>query len=126
MAAPQKPAPVVKDAAKEAEDKKYQELAKKKEAEAKAAAEKKEADAKAAAEKKAAEEEAGDKKKKKDKGGKGKKGKKGGGDDDDGGEKLLKVGPTEVVQKFDGFYEDYSNEWANRDETDNKDQQYDQ
>ncbi len=77
-------------------------------------------------EKKAAEEEDGKKKKGKDKGkGKGKK-KGGGGDDDDAGEKLLKIGPTEVVQKFDEFYEDYSTEWANRDERDNKDQQYDQ
>ena len=76
-------------------------------------------------EKAKAEEEDGKKGKKggKDKGkgkGKGKKG--GGGDDDDGGEKLLKIGPTEVVQKFDEFYEDYTNEWANRDERDNKEQ----
>lgn len=66
----------------------------------------------------------GGKDKGKGKGGKGKKG-GGGGDDDDGGEKLLRIGPTEVVQKFDEFYEDYSNEWANRDERDNKEQQYD-
>ena len=76
-------------------------------------------------EKAKAEEEEGKKGKKggKDKG-KGKK-KKGGGDDDEGGDKLLKIGPTEVVQKFDEFYEDFSNEWANRDERDNKEQQYD-
>lgn len=73
-------------------------------------------------EKKAGEEDDGKKKKGgKDKGkGKGKGKKAGGGDDDDGGEKLLKVGPTEVVQKFDEFYEDYSKDWANRDERDNK------
>ena len=75
---------------------------------------------------KAEEEEGGKGKKKggKDKKGKGKK-KGGGGDDDDGGEKLLKIGPTEVVVKFDEFYQDYSNDWANRDERDNKDQSYD-
>ena len=77
-------------------------------------------------EKKAAEAEEKSKKKGgKEKGkGKGKKG-KGGGDDDEGGEKLLKIGPTEVVQKFDEFYEDYSKDWANRDERDNKNQEYD-
>lgn len=31
-----------------------------------------------------------------------------------------------MVQKFDDFYEDYSTEWANRDERDNKEQAYDQ
>lgn len=46
----------VKDAAKEAEDKKFQELTKKKEAEAKAASDKKEADAKATSQKKSQEE----------------------------------------------------------------------
>lgn len=73
---------------------------------------------------KAEEEEKGKKKdKKKDGKKKGKKG--GGGDDDDGGDKLLKIGPTEVVQKFDEFYQDYTKDWANRDERDNKQQQYD-
>lgn len=69
---------------------------------------------------KAEEEEKAKKKdkKSKDKGKKAKKG--GGGDDDDGGDKLLKIGPTEVVQKFDEFYEDYTKDWANRDERDNK------
>ena len=79
--------------------------------------------------KKAEEEAGGGKKEKKGKGDKGKgkgKGKKGGGgDDDDGGSKLLKLGPTECVLKFDEFYEGYSNEWANRDERENKEQQYD-
>jgi len=76
-------------------------------------------------EKKAAEEEAKGKKKEK-KGGKdkGKNKKKGGGGEDDA-PKLLKVGPTEVVQKFDEFYEDYTGEWATRDERENKEQQYD-
>lgn len=59
-------------------------------------------------EKKAAEEESKGKKEKKGKDkGKG-KGKKGGGGGDDDGPKLMKVGPTEVVQKFDEFYEDYT------------------
>jgi IQ and AAA domain-containing protein len=72
----------------------------------------------------AADEEKSKKKDKKDKKAKGKK--KGGGDDgDEGGDKLLKIGPTEVVQKFDEFYGDYTNEWANRDERDNKEQKYD-
>ena len=69
---------------------------------------------------KAEEEEKSKKKGDKKKDGK-KKGKKGGGgDDDDGGDKLLKVGPTEVVQHFDTFYKNYSKDWANRDERDNK------
>ena len=75
-------------------------------------------------EKKAAEDDAKGKKKEKGKKDKGKK-KKGGGGGDDDGPKVMKVGPTEVVQKFDEFYEDYSTEWANRDERDNKEQQYD-
>ena len=77
-------------------------------------------------EKKAAEEE-GDGKGKKKKGEKAKKGKgkKGGGGDDDEGPKLIKIGPSEVVQKFDEFYEDYTGEWANRDERENKEQSYD-
>jgi hypothetical protein len=76
-------------------------------------------------EKAAAEEEAKGKKKGKAKEAKGKKSKKGDAGADEGGEKLLKIGPTEVVQKFDEFYEDYTNEWANRDERDNKEQKYD-
>ena len=56
-----------------------------------------------------------------------KKGKKGGkktGDGDDGGEKLMRIGPTEVVGKFRDFMEEY-NIWAVRDESDNKEQNYD-
>lgn len=70
-------------------------------------------------EKAKAEEEEKSKKKKKNKETKGKK-KKGGGGDDDGEAKLAKIGPSEVVQRFDEFYEDYSKEWANRDERENK------
>lgn len=77
-------------------------------------------------EKKAAEDDAKGKKKEKKAGkDKGKKKKGAAGGEDEGGEKLLKIGPTEVVQKFDEFYEDYTGEWANRDERDNKEQQYD-
>lgn len=75
------------------------------------------------AEKAAAEEaEKGKGKKEKKKEKKGKKGKK---DDDDGGNQVAKIGPSEVVLKFDQFYEDYNIDWANRDETKNYDQSYD-
>ena len=72
--------------------------------------------------KKAAEEEGGGKKgkkeKKKEK--KGKKGKKGkGGDADDGAPAKVLYGPTEVVQKFDEFYDGFNTDWVHRDETDN-------
>jgi len=76
-------------------------------------------------EKKAAEDEAKGKKKEKKAKDKGKKKKGAAADGDEGGEKLLKVGPTEVVQKFDEFYEGYTKVWSNRDETSNKEQQYD-
>jgi hypothetical protein len=76
---------------------------------------------------KAAEDEAaagkkGKKDAKKDKGKK--KGKKGG---DGGDEKTeaAKLGPTECIQKFDEFYKDYNDTWADRDETENYEQSYD-
>lgn len=71
-------------------------------------------------EKKAAEEESKGAKKGKDKAKAKKKGKggKGGGDDD--APKTLKIGPSEVVGKFDEFYEEYNKDWANRDERNNK------
>ena len=47
------------------------------------------------------------------------KGKKKKGDDDEEKVQVVKVQITEVVQKFDGFYEDYNEVWANRDETEN-------
>jgi len=62
------------------------------------------------------------KKDKKDKGKKG-KGKKGGDDGDD--KQVAKIGPSEVVLKFDEFYRDYNLDWSNRDETKNPDQAYD-
>jgi len=72
----------------------------------------------------AAEDEGKAKKdKKKDKGKKKKKGK--GGVEDEGEDKVAKIGPNELVRKFDTFYDDYNNKWANRDETQNHDQKYD-
>lgn len=74
-------------------------------------------------EKNAKKKDKGDKTKEKGKGGKkdakGKGKSKGKGD---GEEKsaTVEVGPTEVVQKFDTFYEDYENVWAKRDETGNQ------
>ena len=59
-----------------------------------------------------------DKKAKEKKGKKGKGGKKGA-DGEDGGDKLIRIGPTEVVGKFGEFYNEY-NYWATRDESDNK------
>ena len=62
----------------------------------------------------------GDKKGKE--GGKKKKGKKGkgGGGGDDAAEAKIKIGPTEVVGKFNEFYSEYNNDWSTRDESDNK------
>ena len=70
-------------------------------------------------EKKAAEEEEKGKKGK-DKKAKGKKGKGKGGDKGDDEPKTMKIGPSEVVGKFDEFYEEYNKDWANRDERENK------
>jgi uncharacterized protein with gpF-like domain len=50
--------------------------------------------------------------------GKGKKKKKGGDDGGEGG-KDVKIGPSEIVRKFDEFYDDYNEVWANRDEENN-------
>ena len=78
-------------------------------------------------ERKAAEEDENSKKKKqkakelKSKG----KAKKAGEEEEEVGTKLLKIGPTEVVQKFEDFYGDYTDVWANRDERDNRAQQFD-
>ena len=59
-------------------------------------------------------------KKKKDAKKKGKKKKK-----DDDSKNIAKIGPTEVVLKFDEFYQTYNTDWANRDETKNPEQDYD-
>jgi hypothetical protein len=71
---------------------------------------------------KKAEEEAGAGKKGKKEKKKEKKGKKGGkgGDDDEGGQ-VAKIGPSEIVLKFDEFYQNYNLDWSNRDETKNYD-----
>lgn len=37
----------------------------------------------------------------------------------------MKIGPTEIIQKFDEFYEDYNKVWANKDESDNYKQHFD-
>jgi hypothetical protein len=75
-----------------------------------------------AAKKAAEEEEAAAKKGKKGakKAGKKKKGKKG--KKDDGEEKLqvVKIGPTEVVTKFDDFYDEFNDQWVHRDESNNQ------
>lgn len=73
---------------------------------------------------KKAEEEAekgkkGKKEKKKEK--KGKKGK----EKDDDSKQIAKIGPSEIVQKFDEFYTGYNTDWVNRDETKNYDQSFD-
>ena len=78
-------------------------------------------------ERKAAEDEENSKKKKqkaKELKAKG-KAKKAGEEEEEVGTKLLKIGPTEVVQKFEDFYGDYTDVWANRDERDNRAQQFD-
>jgi SpoVK/Ycf46/Vps4 family AAA+-type ATPase len=72
------------------------------------------------------ENEKASKKGKKNKPGKkatGKKGKKGKGDDDDKPD-IIMTGPSEVVQKFDEFYQGYE-EWTTKDESKNFNQKYD-
>ena len=63
------------------------------------------------------EEEAKAKKKKKKDKEKKKKGKKKKGDDDDDGPAVIITGPSEVVQKFDEFQQDYNEVWGNKDES---------
>lgn len=67
------------------------------------------------------EEEAKNKKKKKKeaKKEKKKKGKKKKGDDDSKGPNIAITGPSEVVQKFDEFHQDFNEVWGNKDESDN-------
>ncbi len=43
-------------------------------------------------------------------------------DDDDGGSNHVKIGGSEIIQKFDEFYDDYDRVWASRDETKNYNQ----
>ena len=63
-----------------------------------------------------------EKNKKVNKKGKGKKGKSG---DEEGKEKMMKIGPSEVVKKFSNFYDEYNHDWSNRDERLNKEQNCD-
>lgn len=66
------------------------------------------------------EEEDGkkDKKKKKGEKKKGKKGKKGK-DDDDGKVEVIKIGPTEVITRFEEQQDAYIDNWQDRDENNN-------
>jgi len=69
-----------------------------------------------------AEAEAAEKKSKKGdaKGKKKKKGKKGdAGVVEEVQSASHKIGPNELVRKFDDYYDDFTNKWAIRDETDN-------
>ena len=75
------------------------------------------------------EEEAGGgkkgKKEKKKEGKKGgKKGKKGK-DGEEGGPTTINIGPSEIVQRFDEQYEDFNENWNQRDESENYKQEYD-
>lgn len=67
-------------------------------------------------------EKAASKKKKKDKKKAKKKGKKG---DKEEKAQVLKIGPTEVVLKFEEMYSEYADAWATRDEKKNIEQSYD-
>lgn len=78
--------------------------------------EKDETEAAGKKDKKAAKKEGGKKKKK------GKKTKEKGGDKD----QTVKIGPTEVVGKFDMFYDEFNSDWVTRDETGNHMQSYDE
>jgi IQ and AAA domain-containing protein len=44
---------------------------------------------------------------------------------DDDSKNIAKIGPTEVVLKFDEFYKTYNTDWHNRDESKNLEQTYD-
>lgn len=74
------------------------------------------------------EEESKNKKKKKEekkKEKKGKKKKKKESEDDDPKKNLAMIGPSEVVQKFDEFHEQYNEEWGDKDESENFKQKHD-
>ena len=65
------------------------------------------------------EDAKGKKKKKPEKKKEGKKKKKKGDKDEDEDKQIYKFQPSEVVQRFDDFYQDYNDVWANRDESEN-------
>ena len=69
--------------------------------------------------KRLAEEEEKGKKKKKGEKKKAKGKKKKGGKDDDDAVQIIKIGTSEITQKFDEQYELYNDCWVSRDETDN-------
>lgn len=56
---------------------------------------------------------------------KGGKKKKGGREDKQKDDRFAKVGPNELVRKFDDFYDDFNSKWANMNEEDNPKQQHD-
>jgi len=63
--------------------------------------------------------------KKKDAGKKKGKGGKKGKDDGGDGPEALNIGPSEIVQRFDEQYEDFNENWNQRDESENYKQEYD-
>jgi len=71
-------------------------------------------------------EEGGKKKKKGDKKAKKAKGKKGKKDDGDDKPQVIKIGTSEVVTKFDDFYDEWKNEWDQKDESSNQEQKHDE
>ena len=71
------------------------------------------------------DEEDGKKDKKKKKGEKKKKGKKKGKGDGEEKTEVIKIGPTEIVTKFEEHQEGYISSWQDRDETENYKQEYD-
>jgi SpoVK/Ycf46/Vps4 family AAA+-type ATPase len=71
-------------------------------------------------------EEGGKKKKKGDKKAKKAKGKKGKKDDGDDKPQVIKIGTSEVVTKFDDFYDEWKNDWDQKDEANNQEQKHDE
>ena len=51
--------------------------------------------------------------------------KKKAGDDEGGGKEDLKLGTSEVITKFDDFYDEWKLEWDQKDETNNQEQKHD-
>ena len=78
-----------------------------------------------AAQQKADEEEAQKKKKKDNKKKKVAKTKKKSDDDDEKNDKY-KIGASEIITKFDDFYDEWKVDWSNRDETRNQEQKHDE
>ena len=51
--------------------------------------------------------------------------KKKAGDDEGGGKEDLKLGSSEVITKFDDFYDEWKLEWDQKDESNNQEQKHD-